>query len=427
MDPQSFAVNQLLQNYERFGVDLGLDRILHLLHRLGNPHRRVPVIHVAGTNGKGSVCAYLSSVLTAAGFQVGRYTSPHLVEWQERITLNEIAVFEAVLLEALQQVEAAIDPAQPIPTQFEVLTAAAWFIFAEATVDVAVIEVGLGGRLDATNVCDSPLATIITSISREHWQRLGSTLAEIAGEKAGILKAGCPAFLGPLPAEAAEVIQKKVEALSCSSQWVMPARWLPDRQDIPPWATTGEISYPLPLAGDMQLANSALAIATLQLLQEKGWSIPEEVIQLGMAKTLWPGRIQWTEWEGQKLLIDGAHNPAAAKILRQYLDQCCLAQPIHWLIGMLSTKDHREIFEALLRPGDSLMVVPVKDHSTAAPEELAELALEVCPDLERCSLAHSLQEALQLMKTEQSSSKYVSVLCGSLYLIGEFLDLEKAT
>ena len=423
---QSAAVSQLLQRYERFGVDLGLDRILHLLQRLGEPHRSVPIIHVAGTNGKGSVCAYLSSVLTAAGYRVGRYTSPHLVEWRERFTLYEAAVSAEVLLAALQRVEAAIDPAQPTPTQFEVLTAAAWCIFAEAAVDVAVIEVGLGGRLDATNVCDRPLATVIVSLSREHWQRLGSTLAKIAVEKAGILKAGRPAILGPLPAEAAEVVQNKVQELNCPTQCITPAQWIADCGDPLPWAISGEIRYPLPLAGEMQLTNSAVAIATVQALRAQGWSISDEAIQLGMAKTQWPGRIQWTEWEGQKLLIDGAHNPAAAKVLRQYIDQYLdqgLRQPIYWVMGMLSTKDHREIFEALLRAGDRLTLVPVKEHSTATPEELADLALQICADLEACGIASSLKEALLQMKNEQRSSKCLPVLCGSLYLIGEFVAL----
>lgn len=420
----SLDVAKRLRKYERFGVDLGLDRILYLLERLGNPHQRVPVIHVAGTNGKGSVCAYLSSVLTVAGYRVGRYTSPHLIDWTERITLNQQPVASNTLLVALQQVEEAIDPDQPTPTQFEVLTAAAWCIFVEAAVDIAVIEVGLGGRLDATNVCDRPLATIITSLSREHWQRLGPTLADIAREKAGILKAECPAILGPLPPEAAQVVQERVMTLNCPVQWITPAQWIPSRTDPHPWAIAAEIAYPLPLLGDMQLTNSALAIATFKLLRQQGWEIPGKAIQTGMAQTQWPGRLQWTEWQGMKLLIDGAHNPAAAKVLRQYLDQ--QPQSIHWLMGMLSTKDHSDILEALLRPGDRLTLVPVLEHSTAAPQELAELALKVCPGLVACNTAPSLSESLQRLIQEKRSSASLPVLCGSLYLVGEFLSLRTA-
>jgi dihydrofolate synthase / folylpolyglutamate synthase len=419
-------VAKRLQKYERFGIDLGLDRILSLLERLGNPHQRVPVIHVAGTNGKGSVCAYLSSVLTAAGYKVGRYTSPHLIDWTERVTLNQQPISSNTLLAALQQVEQAIDPTQPTPTQFEVLTAAAWCIFAEAAVDVAVIEVGLGGRLDATNVCDRPLASLIISLSREHWQRLGPTLADIAREKAGILKAGCPAIIGPLPAEALQVVQERVAKLNCPAQWVNPAQWIQSRTNPYPWAIAAEIAYPLPLLGDMQLTNSALAIATVKTLRQQGWSISDEAIQTGMANTQWSGRLQWTEWQGMKLLIDGAHNPAAAKVLRQYLDQYLDQQtkPVHWLMGMLSTKDHGDIFEALLRPGDRVTLVPVVEHSTADPQELAQLALKVCPELETCNTAPSLIEGLQRLEQERRSPDYLPVLCGSLYLVGEFLSLQ---
>jgi dihydrofolate synthase/folylpolyglutamate synthase len=167
-------IDEILKPFQRFGVHLGLERIEKLLADLGNPHQLVPVIHVAGTNGKGSVCAYLSSVLTEVGYRVGRYTSPHLIDWNERIYLNEQPIINEALGELLLQIKAAIpEDCEDSPTQFEAITAAAWLYFAQQQVDIAVMEVGLGGRLDATNVCSQPLATIITSLSREHWQVLG--------------------------------------------------------------------------------------------------------------------------------------------------------------------------------------------------------------------------------------------------------------
>ncbi len=178
-----FDIEQLLQPFQRFGVHLGLSRIESLLGKLDNPHRRVPTIHVAGSNGKGSVCAYLSAVLTEAGYRVGRYTSPHLIHWRERICLNEQPISPGELVGLLTKIQGLITENEESPTQFEVITAAAWLYFAQSQVDVAVVEVGLGGRLDATNVCDRPLVTVITSISREHWQVLGSTLTAIATEK----------------------------------------------------------------------------------------------------------------------------------------------------------------------------------------------------------------------------------------------------
>ncbi|MEB3336056.1 MAG: Mur ligase family protein, partial [Leptolyngbyaceae bacterium] len=209
------SIDAILNRFGHFGVDLSLERIQYLLADLGNPHQRVPILHVAGSNGKGSVCAYLSAVLTHAGFRVGRYTSPHLIDWWERIYLNEQPIAPEDLLQVLQTAEAAIRPDRPSPTQFELITAAAWLYFAQQQVDIAVIEVGLGGRLDATNVCDRPLVTVITSISREHWQKLGPTLADIARQKAGILKPGCPAVIGSLPPEANAAIAQRINELGC--------------------------------------------------------------------------------------------------------------------------------------------------------------------------------------------------------------------
>ena len=409
-------INSLLIPWQRFGINLGLTRIKLLLEKLNNPHQKVSIIHVAGTNGKGSVCAYLSSILLAAGYKVGRYTSPHLVQWTERINLNGINISEAELVQVLEIVTSKAKLLEETPTQFEIITAAAWLYFAQQEVDVAVMEVGLGGRLDATNVCDRPLASIIVSLSREHWQRLGPTVADIAREKAGVLKYQCPAIIGELPPEAKEVVAAKIKELECPPIWVKPAT-ITKEESRKPWASYSGIEYPLPLLGEMQLNNSAIAISTIEVLRQKGWKIPELAIIEGMAKTTWQGRMQWYQWQGRELLIDGAHNTAAAQYLRKYVDS--LKQPIVWLMGMLSTKDHKDIFKELLRPGDLLYLVPVPDHSSADPQELANLATEVCPDLAHCQTESDLFIALK--KIKQTLPQEQIVFCGSLYLIGYFL------
>ncbi len=257
-------IDSLLQPFQRFGVNLGLKRIEKLLTDLGNPQDRVPIIHVAGTNGKGSVCAYLSSILTESSYKVGRYTSPHLIDWTERIHLNEQEISSRDLIQLLQDIQKVIDPEEESPTQFEVITAAAWLYFERSKVDIAIMEVGLGGRLDATNVTSSTLISIITSLSREHWQRLGPTLADIAGEKAGVLKLNCPAIVGQLPLEARDVVAAKAQKLNCPVTWVKPAKEIkiPQRHDAN-WAKYENIKYPLPLLGKVQLSNSALAIAAI--------------------------------------------------------------------------------------------------------------------------------------------------------------------
>ncbi len=408
-------IDSLLQPFQRFGVHLGLERIEQLLANLGNPQQRVPIIHVAGTNGKGSVCAYLSSVLTQAGYRVGRYTSPHLVDWTERICINEKPITREELAKLLLKVQNAIALQQESPTQFEVFTAAAWLYFVEQQVDIAVIEVGLGGRLDATNVCPTPLVSIITSISREHWQQLGPTLADIAREKAGILKPGCVAVVGPLPPEAKAVVQQRIQELECAAVWVEKALEVQTTEQR--WAEYEGIKYPLPLLGEFQLVNSALAIAAIQILRKKGWKISLEAIVEGMAKTQWLGRVQWCTWQGRELLIDGAHNPAAAQVLRQYVDTLDVAS-VTWVMGMLSTKDHGDILKALLRSHDRLFLVPVPDHSSADPEQLALLAQKICPQLSECSTYLSVETALE---NAIAISDNLIVLCGSLYLVGHFL------
>jgi dihydrofolate synthase/folylpolyglutamate synthase len=437
------AIDDILGKFTHFGVELGLERIQRLLIALGNPHQTIPILHVAGSNGKGSVCAYLSAVLTEAGYRVGRYTSPHLVNWCERICINEQAIAPADLHQVLLQVLTAISPDHPSPTQFEVITAAAWLYFAQQRVDIAVIEVGLGGRLDATNVCDRPLVSIITSLSREHWQRLGPTLANIAREKAGILKPNCPAVVGPLPLEAEEVIKQRIVDLNCPALWVKPSHDLgngwaeyqglafpPPVSNLPltqsglaTWPSA-PFSYPLVLPGAHQLTNSALAIATLQLLQELGWATHTETIVQGIAKTRWPARLQWTTWQNRPLLIDGAHNPAGAAALRQYIDNMpAIIQPVTWVMGMLSTKDHADIFQELLRPGDRLYLVPVPDHLSADMSQLASLAQSICPQLATCQICTDLNEGLQSAAQVDVDPVPTTILCGSLYLIGYFFKL----
>ncbi|TAG95303.1 MAG: bifunctional folylpolyglutamate synthase/dihydrofolate synthase [Oscillatoriales cyanobacterium] len=408
----------LLQSYQHFGIHLGLERIHQLLHKLDNPQQKVPIIHVAGTNGKGSVCAYLSSILTAAGYRVGRYTSPHLIDWTERICINQKPISPTELQEYLDRVIAATQNETETPTQFEIITATAWLYFAEQKTDIAVIETGLGGRLDATNVCENPLASVITSISLEHWQILGPTVADIAGEKAGILKSKCPAIIGELPEFARIVIEKRIQELDCPATWVKPAIDLGQGLAEYQLSQNGvKVRYELPLLGKIQLMNSAIAIATIDTLQNQGWQISETAIQNGIAKTEWPGRLQQTTWKNQTILIDGAHNPAAAIALREYVDNFHNYQPINWVVGIIATKDCDDILTALLKKGDRLYLVPVPDQNSTPPAELARLAQTVCPELTLCETFPELTTALDAAVADAN----LTVLCGSLYLVGYFL------
>jgi len=414
----------ILQSYQHFGVHLGLERIHQLLQKLDNPHKQIPIIHIAGTNGKGSVCAYLSSVLTEAGYRVGRYTSPHLIDWTERICINQKPISPTELQQYLERVVAATENNTETPTQFEIITAAAWLYFAEQKTDIAVIETGLGGRLDATNVCETPLASVITSISLDHWQILGPTVADIAGEKAGILKAKCPAVIGELPESARIVVEKRIQELDCPATWVKPARDL--GQGFAEYELNQnavKIKYQLPLLGKIQLMNSAIAIATLQTLQNQGWQISQTAIENGIAKTQWPGRLQQTTWKNRNILIDGAHNPAAAIALREYVDRLNNhPSPINWVIGILATKDCDDILKALLKKGDRLYLVPVPDPKSSSPAELAALAQIICPELTLCQAFPDLTTALDAAVAGDN----LTILCGSLYLVGYFLQQQQS-
>lgn len=402
-----------LTPFQPFGVDLGLDRLRALMMRLGDPQGEVPIVHIAGTNGKGSVCAYVAQILTEAGYRTGRFTSPHLVDWTERMTVNGEAIARSHLVDLIHRVTAAADP-QDMPTQFEVITAAAWLFFAGEKVDVAVMEVGLGGRLDATNLKEDPLVTVLTSISRDHWQRLGPTLGDIAREKVGIFKPQRPAVVGPLPAEAVAVVEDRTAALPCPLQWVASAEPRGDRTWFYPPLN---LTYTLGLSGTVQGINSALAIAVAQQLRDQGWRLPEGAIVQGLAKTQWAGRLQWCQWQGRSLLLDGAHNEASAAVLRQYADS--LYRPITWIVGMLNTKDHGAILGHLLRSGDRLWLVPVPDHQSADLDRLAHLARSLCGELADCQIGEDLFPVLD--RLDQEPADYQPVLCGSLYLLGYFL------
>ncbi len=409
---------EFLDSFDKFGIHLGLERIQQLLKALGNPHQQVPIIHVAGTNGKGSVCAFLLSILQTAGYRVGRYTSPHLLDWRERITINGAWIPSEKLLEALGQVEQAIAPDYP-PTQFEVITAAMWWYFAQQkslqNLDIAIIETGLGGRLDATNVCDRPLVCAITSISLDHCQQLGYTLGAIAAEKAGIIKPNCPVVIAENAPEAIAALQAKV--VECGS----PITWVNAAKRTATGAIWQGFEYDLPLLGKHQLINSAIAIAVIQSLRNQGWQISDAMMQTGLANTQWAGRLQWIEFElnGQlcQILIDGAHNVAAAEYLRNFVDEAFPNQRKRWLVGILNTKDQDGILKTLLHPDDLLLAVPVPNSATTPAADLANIAKTILKSTPQ--FYSSLELGLEAAFTDLRSREVV-ILCGSLYLVGEF-------
>ncbi|MFM7634124.1 MAG: bifunctional folylpolyglutamate synthase/dihydrofolate synthase [Cyanobacteriota bacterium] len=397
----SFA--DLIAPFSRRGVDLGLDRLRRALAELGHPERHFQAVQVAGTNGKGSICSFVESGLRAAGIRCGLYSSPHLVSWTERIRLDASPMAAPELrriLERLQPLGLQVDL-----TPFELITAAAFVAFAEAGVELAVLEVGLGGRLDATTCHPRRSLIGFGSIGLDHTEVLGATAAAIAAEKAGVLEPGCRAFSAPQSPEVAAVLEAEAARRGAALRWVEPLA--PD-------------GWSLGLAGAVQRGNGAVALALLQALAAQGWPISNSAMREGLAAARWPGRLQPWQWQGRPLLLDGAHNLPAAQRLRAELDATperhgLRPGPRHWVIGLLASKQGPEMLTTLLAPGDRAWLVPVPGHASWSRAALIRA---------QPALATQLQEAADLNGALQAATAACSgtvVVAGSLYLLGALL------
>lgn len=409
-----------------------------LLQALGNPHQHLPpVIHVAGTNGKGSTCAFLRAILEAAGKRVHVYTSPHLVRFHERIRLAGRLIDETALVALLEQVAGLIKPGTI--SQFEATTAAAFKAFAETPADVLILETGLGGRYDATNVVAKPLATAITRISYDHREFLGNTLEKIAWEKAGIIKPGVPCFVGAqpcndvLPIFAAETAAQQADLLAQDTAW----RLEPLNTGFRYHDVSGALNLPLPaLLGEHQLANAALAIAVVR----HAWpeKLPDHVYAQAMQQVEWPGRLQkltkgalaallppdWECW------LDGGHNDSAGEVLAaqaaEWQRQDGLApKPLHVIYGMLNTKTPQEFLRPLAPLVKTLQAVPIPDTPNCLP---VSALLQAATDCGIKSAAAALDVPAALHSLIRTSNQPARVLiCGSLYLVGAMLDYNQGT
>jgi len=404
-DPFTDPFADLIEPFSRRGVDLGLDRLQAALAELGHPERQFAAVQVAGTNGKGSIATLVHSSLLAAGINAGLYTSPHLVSWCERIRIGKSPISEAALRQQLLALQGLGQRHQLTP--FELVTAAAFCAFAEAGCPLVVLEVGLGGRLDATTCHPDRGVVGFGSIGLDHSEFLGPTAAAIAAEKAGVLQPGCIALSAAQSPEVAAVLQERAASCGAELRWVEPL-------DLGPWV--------LGIPGAIQASNGAVALGMLHALSERGWAISASAIRTGFAQARWPGRLQQLPWRGHDLLLDGAHNPPAAKVLRLELDRRSANQGAaqagrHWVLGMLANKAGPEILEILLAPGDRAWIVPVPGHASWSTEALQAAcptwsqALQSAPDLER-----AISQA-----TAAGQAAPPVLVAGSLYLIGHLL------
>jgi dihydrofolate synthase / folylpolyglutamate synthase len=386
------ATIEYLYGIRLFGQKLGLETMRYLLELMGNPERRLRFIHIAGTNGKGSVAAMCHAVLTAAGYRTGLYTSPHLVSFCERFQINGQSIRETEVVRLVEQLKPVLDqvaahPEFRQPTFFEAVTALALQYFREQNVDVVVWETGLGGRLDATNVV-TPLVSVITNIAFDHMQYLGETLAQIASEKAGIIKPHVPVITAATDADADAVIRGQAALLQC-----------------PVTLVEAGSEFVTPLLGRHQVINCATAVAALRAT---GLEISDAAMRDGLARTNWLGRFQIVG----KVVLDGAHNAEAARRLAVTLQDCFSGRRMRLIIGVLRDKNYDEMCRILAPLADTIVCVPVNSERTSDPNQLAELCRQANPQAAvRVSTLANVGPAEEL-----------TVITGSLFLVGEAME-----
>ena len=410
---------QYINQLNSKGIALGLERIEALLDRLGNPQKGQRFVHVAGTNGKGSVCAFLDSALREAGLRVGRYISPTLYDYRERIQIDGQYISKqavASLLTTIQQacVQMERQGLEP-PTVFEVETALAFLYFAEQHCDYVLLEVGMGGRLDSTNVITQPVLSVITPISLDHTRMLGDNLAAIAAEKGGIVKPHCPAVLGPQQPEAQAVLTAR-----CQQCGITPLQVDVNQIQKQQWSWQGQrFSYgrwsqlTIGLSGDYQRVNGAIAIEALQLLQKEEPALTDEAIRAGLAKARWPGRFEIIG-QAPLFVVDGAHNPAGAQALAQTLQEHFSGKRIWLLLGVFRDKDYQQIGASLSGCSQTVFCFQPQ-HERGLEAEL--LAAAVAPYFQQVQVAESAEQAVQQV-LQRADREDVVVSCGSLSTIG---------
>ncbi len=401
---------------QRFGIKLGLDTIRSMLRALGNPENHFNCIHIAGTNGKGSVAAMLSSILLAAGYRVGRYTSPHLERFNERICVNDIPIDDAAVVASCRRVLTITDlPRQP--TFFEFTTAMALDQFARHEVQWAIIETGMGGRLDATNVIQ-PTVCVITNISLEHRAYLGDTLSAIAGEKAGIIKSRIPVVTGVRQASAWAPIASQANALKAPIY--RQGHEFRHRRH----GTAGFNYYgiehtwramKLGLCGEHQVDNASLALATCELLESGNCiQMTETALRKGLEHTRWPGRLELAAAD-PLVILDGAHNLMSARMLGRYLKNQFQDRHITLVVGILDDKPYRSMMKDLVAPCQRVIITQPKIDRAMNTLPLARCARQFGADVTVIEdVADALRQAMASSKKED-----VIVVAGSLYVVGE--------
>ena len=407
------------------GIVPGLESVRELCRRLGNPQAGLKIVHVAGTNGKGSVSAYIASVLKCGGYRVGRYISPAIFDYREIIQTDEHPITKKAFCQGMELIREACEAMEADglghPTAFEMETALGFWYFQEKKCDIVVLETGMGGLLDATNLAEGTLAAVITSVSRDHMKFLGDTLGEIAGQKAGIIKAGCHVVTGFQEQEVLDVVAEKAALLGCPLIQVGPeelshVRYGLEKQRFDYGDRKGvEIS----LAGKHQVENAAVALEALDVLAERGFPVAEEKIRQGMLQARWPGRFTLV---GRRpyFIVDGAHNEDAARRLEQSLKFYFQGRRMIFIMGVLRDKEYGQMIQITHALADQIITVTPPENARAL--SAYDLAREVSALHPGVTAADSLEEAVEMSRL-LAGKEGVIVAFGSLSFLGRLMEI----
>lgn len=421
-----------MEETHKFGIRLGLDNTKKLLELLGNPQNNLNIIHVAGTNGKGSVCSFISSVLRESGYKVGLYTSPYLETFTERIRVNgeniskeDVARIVTIIKE---KIEIMVEDGFSYPTEFEIVTAMAFYYYNEQKVDYVALEVGLGGRYDSTNIISNPLATVIVSISLDHIGILGDTVGKIAYEKAGIIKENSNVIVYKQCVEAENVIKEVCKDKNANYIEVNFDDIDVKKSDIYSQVYDCNImgekyeNIEIKLIGDHQINNSILALNVIKFLKEsKNVKIPQEAIRKGLLDTRWPGRIEKIK-ENPMFIIDGAHNEDGAKSLARALDKNFKGKNITLLLGMLEDKDIDGVLEILMPIFNKVVTTTPENPRAINSDKLKEKVSKYISNVtSKTKIKDAVEYTLSTAKEDE-----IIISAGSLYMIGEVRSLVKS-
>ncbi len=404
----------------KFGIKLGLENIGKLLELMDNPHKQLKYVHVAGTNGKGSTVAFLSSILMEAGYKTGIYTSPYLERFTERIRINGEEIPEAdlsrITLFVKRKIEDLLALGYNHPTEFEVVTSIAFQYYFEKKCAIVVLEVGLGGRFDSTNIIDTPLASVITTINYDHMDILGDTLEKIAFEKAGIIKQDGVVVLYPQPSG----VEKVFEEVASSKSAVIHKADFSELKinysgiDGVGFDYRGLMSLRIPLPGDFQARNAAVAVETIQVLRDAGWNITDDAVRAGLSNTKWAGRFEVVS-KNPVFIIDVAHNRECAEALYSAINKYFPGKKAHFIVGVLKDKDYEQMIQAVLPAAAGFFTVTPSSARALDAKQLANFIKSHCNDVtisDRIDIA--VESALSAAGPE-------GIVCafGSHYFLGE--------